>query len=84
MTTVDTPRSTCECGYVVDAATGVRDGTVPTEGMISLCLRCGRVKQFDAELRLVPVDEAALDEWTRGEIRRTRAAIKRLWRGASS
>ena len=70
------PASPCEnCGRELDAATG--DGQ-PSPGDISICIGCGTVRQFDAEMRLEPVDGESLPVETRAEINCAARAIRRI------
>lgn len=51
----DVPSSAClACGYVCDAVTCATRGNdvIPDEGCLTICLRCGHLMAFDAELQL--------------------------------
>lgn len=58
------PSDLCpECGYAVDAATGVDgDAARPKPGDISLCLRCGAALEWDTSMVMRSVPEEALRE----------------------
>lgn len=60
-----------QCGTVNEMATG------PSEidpGDVSICLRCGHARQFQADRTLGPVDVETLPEEYRTRIRRAQAA----------
>jgi hypothetical protein len=44
------------CGYRANAATNINDKQTnpPSCGDISVCLKCGEILQFDAQLKLQP------------------------------
>lgn len=78
------PPSVCPvCGRRADAATSLRGDFEPASGDLSLCISCGAVLKFDAELQLQRVDPnevAALPPAIRAELDRTRGAITSMWR----
>jgi hypothetical protein len=57
-----TPESIClSCGYSLDGATGI-DGHSPRAGDISICLYCGHLQTYDADLKLCNLtDEQMLE-----------------------
>lgn len=76
------PTSACPtCGYEMDSASSVGRKATPKPGDFSLCMRCGAVLRFDAELRLEPAtsDELTeLDEEGRTTLLRAQAVIRKL------
>jgi len=68
------------CGYAVDATTSLASERGPRPGDLSICLSCGALTLFDADLRpLLPVDDATLAEMqvhTRLEIKAARDLIR--------
>lgn len=58
-TTTRIPISRCECGAESDHVTGA--GTEPTAGSLSICIECGRLARFGADLVLVLVELEAID-----------------------
>jgi hypothetical protein len=50
------------CGKIMDAATTLTGDHGPRSGDISLCLYCGHLAAFDAELRLRPLTDAEIVE----------------------
>lgn len=60
-TTTRMPSAACQaCGKVNDAASGKR-GITPKAGDVSVCIGCGQLNQFNADLALLPVDLDAVD-----------------------
>lgn len=59
MKTTKTPPSKCPaCGEPTDAATATGRGTRPREGDASMCLSCGHMMIFNADLTMRnPTDE---------------------------
>jgi hypothetical protein len=56
MDTTILPVSNCSgCGTKLDAATAV--DAVPKHGDFSVCIECGTLHRFDAELRLIAATE---------------------------
>lgn len=52
-----------ECGKVTNRAESIEDGsTTPEVGDISLCLYCGSINQFDADLNIHPVADGVMDK----------------------
>jgi len=81
MQTSRTKASACECGHVVDHATSAFGDHVPRPGDPTVCIRCGRVNVFDAELGVKPLprrDVRRLDYDVRQEITRAQNAVKRV------
>lgn len=60
----DLPSSNCpRCGYQFDRCTGVLDEThVPKNGDVSLCMRCGTVLIFTADLHQRLANETDLQQ----------------------
>lgn len=58
------PTSCPDCGYVFDRATGKAGGKGPGEGDFSVCVNCGAVLRFDADLRANQASEHELAELT--------------------
>ena len=54
------PASTCaECGYLIDRSTPVRDdGSLAGPGALSICIGCGHIATFAADLSLVELTMA--------------------------
>ena len=53
MTTTRTPASACSsCGTFNDAATSVDGDKKPDAGSITVCLWCGHIMAYDADLKL--------------------------------
>lgn len=47
-----------KCGHVLDAATAVDGGDYsPKENDLTVCVYCGEMHQFDADLKLHPLTE---------------------------
>jgi len=60
MTTTVLPPNNCPyCGHLLELATG-RPGTRPTKGSFSVCIRCGEISQFDADMKLQKSD---INDW---------------------
>jgi len=60
-----TPLNNClNCGYKIDAAGTVdgEPGPGPTEGSLSVCLKCGAVMMYDGDLKLRGMTGAEMDE----------------------
>lgn len=56
------PPSNClNCGKSLDAATGIHGGT-PAAGCLSICIYCGAVTMYGADLRLRPMTEAEIKD----------------------
>jgi hypothetical protein len=56
--TTRTPKTPClKCGRPLDAATNPSNDFTPVEGDISMCLHCGHVMAFDADLRFRELNE---------------------------
>ncbi len=74
MKTNITPQNICKaCGYKFDHR--------PAEGDFTLCLKCGAILRFNADLttrEATPGELEALDIDTYAEIQRARSAIYRL------
>lgn len=63
----------CECGYGLDRVTGP---TVPKEGDFSLCINCGSLNIFNADLTLrQPNDEEIFSAAKDSDIQSARKAI---------
>jgi hypothetical protein len=82
------PESVCPgCGKPLDAATQASNMPIrPKEGDISLCVRCGDVARYDAELRLRACSDLELAGLVKAgrfaqadleHLRRLQAAIRR-------
>ena len=57
------PESMClNCGKGLDAATAVQDDSNPKPGDFSICLNCGHLSVFAADLTLRPPTDAELIE----------------------
>jgi hypothetical protein len=57
------PESKClACGYTFDAASGVTGAEHPQAGDISLCLRCGHLMAFNADLTTRALTDAEMLE----------------------
>lgn len=58
-----TPQGLClKCGYFIDRASAITGKGKPVKGDFTVCLNCGGLHMFDANLRLVPTTlEAARD-----------------------
>lgn len=58
------PESKCTaCGYLTDTATCPSDdNAVPEEGAITVCIRCGHMMAYDAELRLRDLTDEEMHE----------------------
>jgi len=49
----DIPVSSCtNCGTILDAATSVGDHGIPSEGDVTICIKCGHIMAFDSDLAL--------------------------------
>ena len=76
------PRTECPiCGYAMDEATGVEPGAGPREGSLSLCLSCGELMVFRADLtqrRMTAAEIAQVrqDQETWALVQRARAVIE--------
>jgi len=61
--TTRTPRNKClNCGFWTEAAS-TPDGSAgaPTEGSLSVCIKCGAVMMFDQDLRLRGMTASEMD-----------------------
>lgn len=68
----------CECGYVSDRAGG-NDGTAPKEGDAALCIKCGSLNFYGADLRQRrPTEAEMLEAASDPEIQRLRRIILRV------
>lgn len=57
------PAARCfSCHVEIEKFTGVNVARLPKKGHITLCMNCGAVSQFDADLNLVPLTAAELQE----------------------
>jgi len=66
------------CGKVLDGGSSAR-GQMPKAGDLSLCIYCGNVNQFDADMKLSKLTEEQLDEYpeaTRDQIREMQALLR--------
>jgi hypothetical protein len=52
---VRVPKFTCSCGKVLEAATGFQNKQAPQPGDITLCVYCGALYQFTANMEHDPV-----------------------------
>ena len=53
MTDYRVPPSAClDCGYVMDGCMGVTDSEPAREGNITVCINCGHIMAFAADLTL--------------------------------
>jgi hypothetical protein len=84
MRTTALPRECCcpACGTRLEEATSTPDSDVevPEPGALSVCVYCGAVLWFTADLTLMaitPDDWAAMDAETRALVERTRADVAR-------
>jgi hypothetical protein len=74
---------TClECGYLMDATTGLNDAYYPNKGDVSICVRCGALALFDPTpfgmaLRPVPPEQRDAVE-ALPVVRQVRSAIVSL------
>ena len=50
------------CGHPLDAATCLEGDHRPAVGDVSMCVECGEVYEFDAQMKLVQVNLASLLE----------------------
>ena len=67
------PPSRCECGELLDAATGLDHDCSPKPGSLCVCIVCARVNRFDSKLALravTPEQFAELPEDVRAELRK--------------
>lgn len=82
MTTTDTPVTRCTtCGAAIECATSVYEDARPSEGDYTLCLRCGALYAFNADLTLRPVAElpATVGAKARKEIGRAQGLIRTMF-----
>lgn len=82
MTENVTPESTCPaCGYKFDRASSLTGEHRPDADDFTLCLNCGAIFRFNADLttrEATPAELEALDLETYAEIQRVRSAILRM------
>jgi hypothetical protein len=75
-----TPSDACRvCGHRLDAAVSVESCSGPQEGDASICIECGEVTVFDADLRRLPMpdeEQVMLSEEARRVIASIRLACK--------
>lgn len=73
------PQRCLACGYVCDATAGVDRPMRPHPGALAICIRCGHVAAFDANMRFRELTAAEL-KWTAADqnIRLVRKAIRDL------
>jgi hypothetical protein len=57
-TTRQQPATCLECGAVFDAATGVGNASQPNPGSIAICVKCGHIQAFDAQLQFRQLTDA--------------------------
>ena len=81
----ETPACTCAgCGHTFDAASALEGEAIPREGDLTLCIRCGAVYAFRADLTVRPVGRRELRSAAYREqlpdLARARAAIEALRR----
>lgn len=71
------------CLAKMDCATAIGSSARPRPDDFSVCIRCGEVSRFDAELNLVkcpPEALNAMDQRTHREIVAAQSAIRHLYR----
>lgn len=80
------PKASCpNCGYVMDAATALKEAATPRPNDFTLCLNCGVLHRFNADMTLRPAtsdDLAQLDPLTAMDIGHATALILkrgRIW-----
>jgi hypothetical protein len=57
------PADNCPwCGYLIDAASPIDGKATPKPSDITLCLSCGSVLQFGADMRVGKITDAAVRE----------------------
>lgn len=49
-----------DCGYFTEAATGINNQRPPSPGAVSICISCGGVAVWDADMRLVAAPDLEL------------------------
>lgn len=86
--TTETPAESCRaCGVLQEAASDVTgSGQVPGPDDITICLYCGELSRFDAEMKRQPVDaleQAAMEPWLQDQIEAARAAIRQMSGGST-
>ena len=53
------------CGYKSDAASNIDDESlVPTPGDLSICINCADYLEYDAELKLIRIQESTIESMT--------------------
>lgn len=80
-----TPAGRCPgCNYQFDRASSLAGDHEPEEDDFTLCLKCGAILRFNADLstrEATPAELESLDLETYAEIQRLRTAILHLDRG---
>ncbi len=67
------------CGARLDAAAGIQDGPGPSEGCLSICIKCGHATLFTADLSLreiTPEEWKALPADNKNEIAKAQRLIR--------
>lgn len=79
---VRVPEQKClKCGQTLDAVGTVGGQVVaPRPEDVTVCLGCGAVMMFDANLERVPMDDSLLDRDTLNEVTDLRIAIREMQR----
>jgi molybdopterin synthase catalytic subunit len=67
----------CSCGNVIDVASSA-DPEPPRKKDLSICMYCGQVHQFNADLELVEIDLDQLPDYARAEINSVQNQIKQM------
>jgi hypothetical protein len=59
--TTRTPPNFClKCGYLIDAASSVGPKAKPEVGDVSMCISCGSLSRFKADMTLEPLGQLGL------------------------
>lgn len=81
--TTSVPEQLCpKCGYLMEATTPLDGGALPKDGDVSICLNCGAILIFTAELKMraatdQEVAEIMRDKQTASMIQRAQSYIRR-------
>lgn len=54
-----------QCGYHLDAATGINGDTIPESGDISICVNCAAILEFTEDLTLQILSKEELRKLTK-------------------
>ena len=67
-----------KCGYIMDSATNFESSKGPSEGDISICLKCLQLLQFDSNLKLIIFTEEEFIELSYEERKLINIMLKSL------